>query len=254
MLTVDSATEYRGILTEINRLAQRDLVALWRHFSDRSKEEFFVAMREGVPEVVALYRAMAADTAGLFFDETQGVELDLAAQAEVLAPNGEQLERNLRWAYYGAQSANVLSLVGGIVQKHVINGARDYGLAAMRSQGWVRDARPGACTFCRLLATRGIANPVTGRSTVSFSSADAASMKGAGEGSRSAKSGHVSQAAGDAFHENCMCLPVLQSEYDPPAHVEGWLADYNEAYENVGGASDLSAILSEMRRISGHAH
>ncbi|WP_211438930.1 hypothetical protein [Corynebacterium glutamicum] len=253
-LTLDQATEYRGILTEINRLAQRDLVALWQHFSDRSKDEFFAAMRDGVPEVVALYRAMAADTAGLFFDETQGLGLDLVAQSDVLVPNYEQLERNLRWAYYGAQSTNVLSLVGGIVQKHVINGARDYGITSMGSQTWVRDARPGACTFCRLLATRGMTNPVTGRSTVGFSSAGAASVKAGGDRTRAAKAGRVAQAAGDAFHENCMCIPVLQSEYEPPAHVEGWLDDYNKAYGSVGGASDLSAILSEMRRISGHAH
>jgi hypothetical protein len=46
----------------------------------------------------------------------------------------------------------------------------------------------------------------------------------------------------------------LQSEYDVPSHVEEWLAQYNEAYSAVGGESDLSVVLSEMRRLSGHAH
>lgn len=253
-LTLDQATEYRGILTEINRLAQRDLVALWQHFSDRSKDEFFAAMRDGVPEVVALYRAMAADTAGLFFDETQGLGLDLVAQADVLVPNYEQLERNLRWAYYGAQSTNVLSLVGGIVQKHVVDGSRDYAIEVMGAQTWVRDARPGACTFCRLLATRGVVNQATGRMTAGFSSEDAAAVKGGSGRTRSAKSGRSSRPIGEAFHENCMCLPVLQDEYEVPAYVEGWLDEYNQAYENIGDARDLSAILAEMRKISGHSH
>lgn len=252
--TVAQTSEYRQLLAEINRMAQYDLVALWRYFSDRSKDEFFAAMRDGMPEVVALYRAMAAETAGLFWEETQGVEFRPVVQAGVLAPNYEQLERNLRWAYYGVEAASTLSLVSGIVQKHVVDGARDYAIESMGGQVWVRDARPGACTFCRLLATRGVTNKDTGRATPGFSSEDAAAVKGGSGRSRSAKSGKSSRPVGEAFHENCMCIPVLQSEYDVPAHVEGWLDDYNKAYQNVGSARDLSAILSEMRSISGHKH
>ena len=163
------------------------------------------------------------------------------------------MERNLRWAYYGAQSANALSLVSGIVQKHVVNGSRDYGIEVMRSEVWMRDARPGACTFCRLLATRGVQDKSTGRFTDGFTSDDAAAVKGGGSRVRAGVA-DGGQAIGDAFHENCMCLPVLQSEYDVPSHVEEWLAQYNEAYSAVGGASDLSAVLSEMRRLSGHSH
>lgn len=106
VLTAGQTNEYRQLLAEINRMAQYDLVALWRYFSDRSKDEFFAAMRDGVPEVVALYRAMAAETAGLFWEETQGVEFRPVVQAGVLAPNYEQLERNLRWAYYGVEAAS----------------------------------------------------------------------------------------------------------------------------------------------------
>lgn len=252
-LTVAEATEYRLLLTEINRMAQRDLVSLWRLFSDRSRNEFFASLMAGSSDVVALYRAMAAETAGLFYEETQGLEFVPSTQNLVLAPNVEQLERNLRWAYYGAQSANSLSLVSGIVQKHVVNGSRDYGIEVMRSEVWMRDARPGACTFCRLLATRGVQDKSTGRFTDGFTSDDAAAVKGGGSRVRAGVA-DGGQASGDAFHENCMCLPVLQSEYDVPSHVEEWLAQYNEAYSAVGDASDLSAVLSEMRRLSGHSH
>ena len=252
--TVSQTSEYRQLLAEINRMAQYDLVALWRYFSDRSRDEFFAALRDGVPEVVALYRAMATETAGLFYEETQGVEFKPAVQAAVLAPNYKQLDRNLRWAYYGVESNNRLSLVAGIVQKHVVNGPRDYAMESMGGQVWVRDARPGACTFCRLLATRGVINRSTGRSTSGFTSDDAAVVRGGSGRSRSPRGGRSSQPIGKAFHENCMCIPVLQSAYDPPSYVEGWLDDYNQAYKNVGDARDLSAILSEMRTISGHKH
>ena len=97
-------------------------------------------------------------------------------------------------------------------------------------------------------------NKDTGRATSGFSSEDAAAVKGGSGRSRSAQAGRSSRPVGEAFHENCMCIPVLQSEYDVPAHVEGWLDDYNKAYDNVGSARDLSAILSEMRSISGHKH
>lgn len=243
-LTIARAVEYREILTEVNRLAQYDLVSLWRHFSDQSKDEFFAAMRAGVPEVVALYRAMAAETAGLFYEETQGLEFQPAVQAEVLVPNYERLERNLRWAYYGSQSAKTLSLVAGIVQKHVVDGSRTYGTFSMGSETWVRDARPGACMFCRLLATRGVMNKDTGRVTAGFSSESSAAIKGRGS----------KRLPGESFHENCMCIPVLQSEYEVPDHVDAWMSDYNRAYESVGNARNLPAILSEMRKISGHNH
>lgn len=250
-------TEYREILTEVNRMAQYDLVALWRYFSDRSRDEFFAALRDGVPEVVALYRAMAAETAGLFYLETQGVEFQPEVEALALVPNYEQLERNLRWAYYGAATLSPLGLVSGIVQKHVVNGSRDYGIEAVGGQVWMRDARPEACTFCRLLATRGVENPNTGRAAPGYTSEDAAAVVG-GSGrtreARAARAGRSSRPIGEAFHENCMCLPVLKSEYEVPAHVEGWLDDYNQAYDTVGSATDLSAILSEMRNISGHRH
>lgn len=252
-LTAAAATDYRLILTEINRMAQYDLVALWRHFSDRSKDEFFAAVRAGVPDVVALYRAMAAETAGLFYEETQGLEYVPSTQNLVLAPNIEQLERNLRWAFYGVETANALALVSGIVQKHVVNGARDYGIETICSQVWMRDARAEACTFCRLLATRGVQDPNTGRFTAGFSSEDAAAVKGGGSRVRTDEAAG-GQAIGEAFHENCMCLPVLQSQYDVPSHVEEWLDQYNQAYSAVGSAADLSAILSEMRKLSGHSH
>lgn len=254
MVTTAQVGEYRQILTEVNRLAQYDLVALWRYFSDRSRDEFFAALRDGVPEVIALYRAMAVETAGLFYEESQGVEFQPEVQTRALAPNYEQLERNLRWAYYGVEAASTLSLVSGIVQKHVVDGSRDYAIAAMGTQTWMRQARPGACSFCRLLATRGVQNPDTGRMTVGFSSEGAAAAKGGGGRVRNAKPGRATRAAGEAFHENCMCIPVLQSEYEVPSYVEEWLGEYNQAYENVGDARNLSAILAEMRKISGHRH
>ena len=254
VLTAAQAGEYRQILTEVNRMAQYDLVALWRHFSDRSRDEFFAALRDGVPEVVALYRAMAAETAGLFYEETQGVEFQPALQTRALVPNYEQLERNLRWAYYGVEAASTLSLVSGIVQKHVVDGSRDYAIEAMGPQTWMRQARPEACNFCRLLATRGVQNPDTGRMTSGFSSEDAAAVRGGSGRTRNAKPGRASRPIGEAFHENCMCIPVLQNEYEVPSYVEEWLGEYNQAYENVGDARDLSAILAEMRKINGHRH
>ena len=45
-LTATAAGEYRDLLAEVNRMAQYDLVALWRHFSDRSRDEFFAALRD----------------------------------------------------------------------------------------------------------------------------------------------------------------------------------------------------------------
>lgn len=254
-LTATQSQEYRLLLQEINRMAQADLVAVWRRLEYLDKNRLFKALAAGVPEIVEMYRAVCAETAGLFYEETQGIAVvdDIAMQATVA--NAEQIDRSLRWVMYGRGGMNALSLIGGIVQKHVIDGSRDYGLLSMGQQReyWVRDARPGACTFCRLLATRGMPRN-DGTPTPAYTSEDAAVVRGGGMRTREAKAGHKNQTIGGAFHDNCMCLPVRASECEFPAHVEEWSAQYDQAYDEVGGASDLSAILSKMREISGHRH
>lgn len=229
-LSSEDLNEFWLLLNEINRLAQQDLVALWRLLDSLPRGEAWDLLRSGVPEIVQLYRGMSVETAMLFYEETQGLAATSTGVASASRVPPGQLESSLRWAFFAPQNVEVLGLIGGIVQKNVTDGARQYALESFDNarSGWYRAARPGACNFCRMLATRS----ATG--SPSYGTAEAAGLTG-------------------QFHPNCMCVPVLESEYSPPDYVKDWADVYFEASKNAG-SSDHRVILSEMRKISGHSH
>lgn len=243
--------EHRDLLREILRMANGDLLALFHLAQSQDPEVLSDWLLAGVPEIVAAYRAAAVDVGSVFYAETQGLQLGRDVAAVAAAANVEQLERSLRWAVFAAEIEGVVGRVAGVVQKHVVDGSRAAGALMVEEAGeqWVRAAHPGACQFCRLLATRGL----DGKG--GFSSEEAASLAGmSSRGARKPKKGHKNAPKGGSFHENCMCVPVLSGAYTPPDYVLEWEQDYFEAYEAVGGASDQYAILAKMREISGHNH
>ena len=93
-------TQYWAIIDEINRYAQADFVALWRQLEREDKETLFRGLRDGVPEIVELYRNAQADAAMVFYESTQGVAYDRAAAVAAGAVNEEQVEAALRYAVF----------------------------------------------------------------------------------------------------------------------------------------------------------
>ena len=241
-VTAARANEYRALLGEANRMAQEDLVALWRRLEHLDPDALYAALRDGVPEVVGAYRAMTADTALVFYEETQGLAFDAAEARAAGMVNRSQLDASLRWAIYSG-GEDVLGKIAGVVQKHVIDGSRQYALSGFHREGalWVRSARPQACEFCRMLATRAVTRDGAGWGP--YVSAEGAVTVGAGK-SRQGQS----QPTGAEFHDHCMCIPVLASEYEPPSYVERWAGEYYSAVDEVGNSSDYHAILSVMRK------
>lgn len=230
--------DYRALLAEVNTLAQEDLVRLWRSLEHLDKDALWDSLRLGVPEIVELYRATAADTALLFYSETQGLKFSSEAAMAASRVNQEQLESSLRWVLFSEGNVETLSLISGIIQKHVIDGSRQYGLNGFSKagSGWYRAARPGACEFCRLLATRAVTDQGT-----PYTSAEAAITVGKGKTKPRGPAAH-----GATFHDHCMCIPVKASEFQPPDYYEKWSKEYYGATAIVG-TGDISQITWAMR-------
>lgn len=247
-LTNSQLSEYWSLLDEVNRLAQEDLVALWRMLDGLPPGEAWAVLEVGVPEIVGLYRSTAVDTATLFYEETQGLKFAADPARRAGAANQEQLMANLRWAVFNPGNLHILGLVGGIVQKHVADGARQYALDGFTTAGagWYRAARPGACAFCRMLATRAATE------WGPYGSAEAASFVGRGKSSRAR--GDRRLPDGSEFHPNCSCIPVRAVDYEVPNHVKKWAAEYYAAVAESRGDWDTREVLSNMRKISGHNH
>lgn len=252
-MTVTEAeiAEHRALLQEILRMANGDLLALYQLVQMQDPDVQADWLLGGVPEIVAAYRAAAVDVGSVFYAETQGLKLGRDMAAAAAAVNVGVLEQSLRWAIFAADPAGIIGRLAGVVQRHVVDGSREAGMltAAATKQAWVRAAHPGACQFCRLLATRGL-DGVGG-----YTSKETATFAGMSKrGLRKPKKGHKNAPKGGSFHDNCMCVPVLAEAYTPPDYVLEWEQHYFEAYKEVGGATNQYAILAEMRKISGHNH
>lgn len=245
MVSAADVNDYRELLQVINSMAQEDIAALWYRLQFDAPEVVLEALRAGVPEVVGQYQAMAADSAAVFYENTQGVMFDVDAVRSASQVDREALDVALRWVVFAPGNADVLSRLSGVVQKHIFRGARQYVLdqKAFRNAGWWRHAQPGACAFCRMLATRSV------RDWGEYGSASAADAAGGGKHSRNKK-----KPDGYQFHDHCRCVPVLASEYEIPSYVEKWDDEYEAAANVVGNRSDFTSILSQMRIASGNAH
>lgn len=211
-------------------MAQEDLAALLRRLRHDDPEALYAALNAGVPEIVGAYQAMAADSAAVFYGNTGQAVFDVAAVRAASQVNRQALGSAIRWAVFSPASKNVAGRLAGVIQKHVMSGSRSYILEQQEFQerGWWRHAQPGACAFCRMLATRSV------REWGEYTGVSAQPEK---------------------FHDHCRCVPVLASEYEIPSYVEKWDEEYERAAKIVelgnGSRSDFKGILSLMRADGG---
>lgn len=244
-LTAGEIAEYQAVLNEVNRLAQGDLVAIWRATQGMTRREAIEFILDALPEVAELYRGMSVEAAAAFYATTQELSFSDADIVRASSLNREAFQASVGSQLRGAGNAAHLALVGGVLQRYVFNSARTFAMDGFDrgGQGWYRAASAGACQFCRMLATRAV------REWGPYGSAASASVVGVGK-----HSDPVAREKGDSYHDNCRCVPVLASAYEVPSYVEAWDADYEAAATLVGSRSSMNQILAAMRQVSGHSH
>ena len=246
LVTESDLVDYRAMLSEIAELAQGDLEALLALLEEFTASGGEADVFAAVNEIIRTYRELAVDAATDFY-AAQGLGTSLSDSALASTP-AQDMRRRVRFALYGVDDVEQqASLLSGLVQMYVVDGARALGFAGIARQGqrWVRAAHPGACQFCRMLALSAL------HSTGGYSSQAAASIVGAGLRGRGKR---AKAPRGGGFHPHCMCVPVLADAYEPPEYVRAWQADYRKATSELGGSGSTKQILSTMRTVSGHRH
>lgn len=261
-------TERQEILTDLSTLAIRDLVAVWRQGS-RVDVDFRAFILDAFPEIATAYSGVAAELAADWYVATAP---DVAFTPVVAAaPSVEVLTKSAQWAL-GAEGEVALDRMSGTVQRSVFDGARETTLINVaREPGsrWVRHAQPGACAFCRMMASRH-KNPrtwyrsersaldVVGRSANLTSSDRRQLAAGADRDEILAhrSRGRVGQQRGNravgstGYHDYCRCIAVevrVGQEYEPPEYVQQWDDEYQKARANAG-TGDPKAILAAWRQ------
>lgn len=151
-------TELRRLLVRLTWNAEADLAALWSQLDAATVRE---GLFDVMPSLVSDYGDTAATLSAEWYDEyrsdldVQGsydADLpDLSLGAEALAGWGSSLAQD-DWDSALAQ------ISGGLVKRVMVASRETITENTFRdpqAEGWQRYARPDACGFCVLLASRG---------------------------------------------------------------------------------------------------
>ncbi|MFL0158493.1 VG15 protein [Mycobacteroides chelonae] len=222
--------EFRQLLTGLADEVGSTIERLGAGVGRLDRSELLAYITDAYPELITPYISASADITATWYEDQPtraGAALFYATPAEL--PSVEQLAASGRWAMGESDPTKALQ---GTAKRSIFRSSRNTVVVNARAEQvrWVRHARPGACGFCRMLATR---------------SATVGNSSYLTEGTaRAASKSHIAQG-----HDFCTCLiiPDRDSAYELPDYTHQWAADYETARNE--GASTLAQIAQAMERI-----
>jgi hypothetical protein len=260
-----SAAERRYILDNLTRLAAADINNLWRIAQLQSDLEFAAYITQAFPEIVDPYHQLAAEAGATFFEEDFPAITTAAIQAPSLP--ADQLTKSVQWAL-GADGDQAIERMVGTAQRAIYDGERDTTVANASSNGlrWVRVARPNACAFCRLLASR-TATDTTYSGAGVRAKIDPTTGAPYPDGRQTTvvfgrRRGGSKQTVGNEYHDYCQCTAkAIPAGVDPMDYLSAtepqfaelaqqWDEQYQKARADAG-TGDTKLILSKWRAQEG---
>ena len=240
-----SAAENRFVMDQLTQRSRDDIRALWDAAVRLPDVDFFTYVSDAFPDIVIPYHQLAAEFSASAFEE----DFPALAVTAVVAdpPPVEALRKSAQWAL-GADGVKAIDRMAATTQRHIYDGSRDTTAINADASGlrWVRIARPNACAFCRLLASRAAADS-------GFASEQSAlRVVGRRGGSRGTRK------LGEKYHDDCRCtakaIPAGRTaldylyEQEPEAafSAEQYLTEYNKARDQAE-SGDTKKILSAWR-------
>lgn len=240
-----SAAENRFVMDQLTQRSRDDIRRLWDAAVRLADVDFFDYVSDAFPDIVIPYHQAAAEFAATAFEE----DFPALAVTAVVAdpPPVEVLRKSAQWAL-GGDGVQAIDRMSGTIQRQIYNGGRDTTVLNAEASGlrWVRIARPNACAFCRLLASRAAADN-------GFASQQSA-LRVVGRRGRT----RGTRKLGDQYHDDCKCtakaIPAGRTaldylyEQEPEAafNAEQYLNEYNKARDEAD-SGDTKKILSAWR-------
>lgn len=215
--------EFRRALVKLGDALDSDVVKLVGAVGRLDVPAAMRLVTDAYPELASPYLALAADLTATWYEEqpaSAGAEPFEAKPAEL--PAVEQLAANARWALTQSNPTTALQRSG---QRQFFQQHRDTVLLNVEREGvgWAREARPGACGVCRVMATRVL--------TMGFGGAPGLYRSELTAGANP----HAKDAEG---HDGCRCVavPIRGGEpYTVPGYVHDWLDDYEAVSRDKSG-------------------
>ncbi|SIH90507.1 Uncharacterised protein [Mycobacteroides abscessus subsp. abscessus] len=262
---VHAVSEFQGLLAALGAEQAAQLSRLLARTDRLDQGELLAFITDAYPEAIAPFLSAAALLTAQWYDEQPTISTYTAQPAE-LTP-AAQLAVSGRWAML--QTAPLDALTGSAARA-LFNASRETVLTNVMAEPgarWARHASANACSFCRLMATRGAvytseasAKALQRRSVYRSQRLAAKAGKNVGDSRIGAQRG--TRALGERYHDRCHCIAVMVrpgNTYQPPPYVEQWERDYLDAVEATRtagqtkgkyGAIDLTAVIRHMD----HAH
>lgn len=221
----------KGHLDVVNRVAADDLAAIWKTARKLPLLEAREYMLTALEIVLETYGATAADISAQWWNEMM---VDPRFLAEpVTGFDQAQLKMKTRWgtAPILTSEASAYARMAGVVQQAIFGAHRNtVKVNAVASKvGYARYARPDACAFCRILASRGaVYGSKAGAMYVGAATVRKHYSDGKDRGYR-LKQGRVRgvQSAGEKFHDHCRC--VVAPSF---SHLDMNFPDYQSRFES----------------------
>lgn len=221
---------------------ERALARLWPQVDPTNLAGTLPAFKEQATLLVNRFSLAAAALAGQSYmtaRRSAGISSPITLPAATV-PAAAETQAALGWATDALWSITpttarpqvdqlvtaATSKVDGVSSRLVLNTGRELTVQAVtqdrRAHSWARETRPGCCSFCAMLATRG------------------GVYRSEGTAGRNANERFI--GAGDfKFHNNCHCVIVpVFGLYEPPAHARQWAADWKTLADQLGHSPSLN--------------
>lgn len=247
VLSLPDIQSFQASVGDVATLSLSELLSFWRTLDTADPAATAGEIRGFIADLVDGYQPVAAEVGAGFYDDARDAAGAAGRFTADLAqvPAVDRLQRLVGWAVTPlfqrgtvtdtgvlsteASDQAVLSRLTAGTQQVVADGARDtVELNTERDPAkprFARHASANACAFCALLATRGARY-------------------------------RSEQTAGGKYHAHCHCVavPVFDGDgYQSAPYVESWSKAYRHATRELGGASDVNAVLAKMRVTLGAA-
>lgn len=231
-----SVESHRAALTELSGLTQRQFAELMLQTEGMPPHILREFLKANLPHLATPFIDTAGVLSAAWYDELRGmvgVRGVFAAEPDVAFIPAHRWDQMIRWAVGGLDErleSTVASRVEGALQRMIFNASREVIINNGRRErarfAYERVARPNACDFCSMLASRGAvytsarsAGSVVGRGSERTGYDERGRRLAGGIGGGVKARGNA--ALHGQYHDHCHCVvaPVFQgmrpAPYDP---------------------------------------
>lgn len=249
----------RNQLDYVNKMAMHDMLNILRTAKQLDREQARLYLTDAFEALVNTYGGVSAEMTAAWWNEIVADELYDASPAYM--PTYEQLTTEVRWGMStnAVGRIDVTSRMAMLLQKHIFGASRNtIDLNALNTGvKYARVAQPDACSFCRVLASRGA---VYGSEAAALFVGMAGVKKHYSDGKEKGtrfKKGRVRGvlSAGSKYHDHCACIAAPAGEgvdMNYPDYFSDFENDYNAArvyaaQKYPGETLDMKLITKAMR-------